>query len=110
MNYLYYFIQACLVVLIIYTIPKLWAMSFTLPSLSSIPKLPSLPQGITKPLEPYQQILIFLFVAFFTITIVEKWLRHFFVSYDSEEEETDDGIRLTSKIGTFGTMLMKNRN
>jgi len=107
MNYLYFFIQACLVVIIIYAIPKLWAMSFTLPTLPSL-KMPRLPQGIAKPLEPYQQLLIFLFVSFFTITIVEKWLRHLFFSYDSEEE-TDDGIRLSTKMGTFGTMLMKKR-
>jgi len=107
MNYLYYFIQASLVVLLIYTIPKIWAT--TLPPLPALPGMPKLPQGLVRTFAPYQEMIIFLIVSFFTIVMVEKWLKHLFVLPVSIEDKykDKDKIKLTTKVGTFGTMLMK---
>ena len=103
-NYLWYFLEASIVVLIMYAIPKIWATTFTMPTLPKMPQIPSIPKGISAGLEPYQQVLVFLIVAFFTISIVEKWLSKFFISYD-QESLPDDGKRLSTKLGTFGTYL-----
>jgi hypothetical protein len=107
-NYLWYFLEACIVVLIMYAIPKIWASTFTLPTLPKLPQIPSIPKGISAGLEPYQQVLVFLTVAFFTISIVEKWASKFFISLDQESPELpDDGKRLSSNLGTFGTYISK---
>ena len=104
MNYFYYFLQASLVVLIIYTIPKLWALTFEWPAIPTIPKLP---EGILRSFTPYQEMLIFLLVAFFTIVIVEKWLKHLFVQRTPMSDEDKPNIKLTTNMGTFGNLLMK---